>query len=103
MSKKLYISSLPFSVNTDDELKSIVSAIGAVTSAKIITDTKTGKGKGFGFIEMETEESAEQAITQLNNTTYNGRTILVSEARSEVNNKKDIAPDEEDEEDEESE
>jgi RNA recognition motif-containing protein len=100
MSKKLYISSLPFSVKTDDELKSIVSAMGAVTSAKIITDTKTGKGKGFGFVEMETEEAAEQAIIQLNNTIYNGRTILVSEARSEINNPKDIEADKENEESE---
>jgi RNA recognition motif-containing protein len=97
MSTKLYISSLPFSVNTDDELNNIVSAIGTVLSAKIITDSATGKGKGFGFVEMETEEAAEQVISQLNNTTYNGRTILVSAARSEIKNKNDIAADEDSE------
>jgi cold-inducible RNA-binding protein len=97
MSKKLYVSSLPFSVNTDDELKSILGAIGTVTSAKIIVDTKTGKGKGFGFVEMETEEAAEQAINQLNNSTYSDRKILVSAAKSDTNSKNDIADDEENE------
>jgi RNA recognition motif-containing protein len=89
MSKKLYVASLPFSVASDEELEKIFSPIGAVTSAKIITDTATGKGKGFGFVEMETDEAAEQAISQLNGSSFGGRKILVSEARSETRTKKE--------------
>ncbi len=94
MSTKLYIASLPFSVG-NEELEKIFSAIGTVTSAKIITDSTTGKGKGFGFVEMATEEDAATAITQLNGSSYSGRKILVSEANSEIRNKKETPTQEE--------
>ena len=84
MSKKLYVASLPFSVNTDAELTAIFEAIGTVTSAKIIVNAKTGVGKGIGFVEMGTEEEAAAAISQLNESTYGGRKIKVTEARSET-------------------
>jgi RNA recognition motif-containing protein len=84
MSKKLYVASLPFSLNTDEELAKIFSAVGTVTAAKIITDAKTGKGKGFGFIEMSTDAEADQAISQLHDSSYGGRKIAVSLARSET-------------------
>jgi RNA recognition motif-containing protein len=91
MSKKLYVASLPFSVNSDEELAKIFGAIGTVASVKIITDATTGKGKGIGFVEMETEEDAALAISQLNGSTYGGRKILVSEARSEIKSKQEDA------------
>ena len=87
MSTKLYVSSLPFSVNNNEELEKIFSAIGTVVTAKIITDSATGKGKGFGFIEMESEALAAEAVKQLHGSSYGGRTISVAEARSESKNK----------------
>jgi RNA recognition motif-containing protein len=53
---------------------------GSVSSVKIITDKFTGRSKGFGFVEMESDEEAEKAITELNGATVDGRTIVVNKS-----------------------
>ena len=83
MSNKLYVGSLPYSVN-DDILSQIFSPHGAVESAKVITDRETGLSKGFGFVEMATEQEANEAINQLNGSGYEGRTLTVSKARPQA-------------------
>ena len=83
MAVKLYVGSLPYSVN-DDSLAQLFSAHGKVESAKVITDRETGLSKGFGFVEMSTEEEANQAITNLNGSGYEGRTLTVSKARPQA-------------------
>ncbi len=80
MGKKLYVGSISFQA-TEDELKDIFSKIGEVESAKIITDTYSGRSKGFGFVEMASEEDAQKAIEALNGTTFLNRPIVVNEAR----------------------
>lgn len=57
------------------------AAIGTVASATIVTDKYSGRSKGFGFVEMEDDDQAQTAITQLNNTAIEGRNIVVSVAR----------------------
>ena len=54
---------------------------GTVNSVKVITDRETGKSKGFGFIEMEDDAAAAKAIAELNGAEYQGRTMVVKEAR----------------------
>jgi RNA recognition motif-containing protein len=54
---------------------------GEVESAGIITDRDTGLSGGFGFIEMEAEEDAKRAISDLNGTPFMGKELAVSEAR----------------------
>jgi RNA recognition motif-containing protein len=51
-----------------------------VSSIKLIKDRETGKSKGFGFVEMENEAAARQAISELNGSQYEGRTMVVKEA-----------------------
>src|SRR5205809_7492072 len=80
MGTKLYVGGLPYST-TEQQLQELFSQQGSVTSAKIITDRYTGQSRGFGFIEMATAEDAQKAITALNGTQMNGRTITVNEAR----------------------
>jgi RNA recognition motif-containing protein len=53
---------------------------GSVSSVKIITDKFTGRSKGFGFVEMENDEEAEKAITELNGASVDGRTIVVNKS-----------------------
>jgi RNA recognition motif-containing protein len=74
---KLYVGNLPYSVN-NDELKAHFEKVGEVKSATVIMDRETGRSKGFGFVEMD--KSAD-AISELNETSFNGRNINVSEAR----------------------
>lgn len=80
MSTKLFIGSLPWTVN-DAELKTMFEPYGKVQSAKVITDKQTRRSKGFGFVEYETEAEASAAIKALNDTEIKGRKIVVSEAK----------------------
>ncbi len=79
MSKKLYVGNLLFET-TEDNLKEYFSKLGAVISATVIR-FRDGKSKGFGFVEMEKEEDAQKAIETLNGQEYQGRKLVVAEAR----------------------
>ncbi|RPI72602.1 MAG: RNA-binding protein [Ignavibacteriales bacterium] len=81
MSTKLFVGSLPWSVN-DKTLQETFEAHGTVVSAKIITDRDTGRSRGFGFVEMENPTDAEKAIRSLNNSEMDGRNIVVNEAKA---------------------
>lgn len=77
---KLFVGGLPYSV-TGEELKGMFAQFGAVLSATVITDKFSGQSKGFGFVEMEDDQAAQTAISQLNDSDMNGRKIAVSVAR----------------------
>ena len=80
MSTKLFVGSLPWSVN-DEELKETFEKHGPVVSAKVITDRETRKSRGFGFVEMENSSDASNAIRALNDSELDGRNIVVNEAK----------------------
>ena len=80
MGKKLYVGSLPYSVS-EGQLTELFSQHGAVESAKVISDKYTNQSKGFGFVEMKSDEDAQKAISALNETQFEGRKIVVNEAR----------------------
>ena len=60
----------------------VFAATGSVESAAVVTDRDTGRSRGFGFVEMATPEDAEAAISKLNGTSVDGRTIQVERAKS---------------------
>lgn len=76
----IYIGNLNYRVKEAD-LQQVMEEYGPVESVKIIKDRETGKSKGFAFIEMENEAQAKQAIEELNGAEYEGRTMIVKEAR----------------------
>ena len=76
---KLYVGRLPYST-TDQELNDLFSQYGQVLSATIIIDREMNRSKGFGFVEMSDDQEAQNAMNQLNNSTLQGRTIIVNEA-----------------------
>ncbi|MDR1334850.1 MAG: RNA-binding protein [Holosporaceae bacterium] len=80
MVKKLHVGNLAYSVS-DDSLKNAFSQFGSVESATVIRDKISGRSKGFGFVEMSTEEEASLAIEKLNKSSFEGRTMFVSESR----------------------
>ncbi len=81
MSTKLFVGSLPWSVD-DEELKENFEKHGTVVSAKVIMDRDTNRSRGFGFVEMESSSDATNAINALNDSELNGRNIVVNEAKS---------------------
>ena len=80
MATKLFVGSLAWAT-TDDSLQQFFSQVGAVASARVITDRATGRSKGFGFVEMANDADAQKAIQELNGKELDGRAIVVNEAR----------------------
>ncbi|MCE5187351.1 MAG: RNA-binding protein [Planctomycetaceae bacterium] len=79
MAKKLYVGNLNYDVNIDT-LTEWFSAYGTVVTVNIVTDRETNQSKGYGFVEMETDEQATAAMTALNGSDQQGRSLKVAEA-----------------------
>lgn len=75
----IFVGNLSYQLQ-EEELESLFSELGEVSSAKIIKDKFTGRSKGFGFIEMPNDEEGAQAIEQLNGREAQGRPLRVSQA-----------------------
>jgi len=84
LNKKLFVGSLPWAVD-DQKLAQIFSQAGTVVSAQVVKDRDTGRSRGFGFVEMSTEEEAENAVKNLNNSDIDGRKIVVNIAKPREN------------------
>ena len=77
----IFVAKLNYATS-EDTLRSAFEEFGAVDSAKIIMDRDTQRSKGFGFVEMSNDDEANQAISNLNETDIDGRTIVVKVANS---------------------
>jgi len=74
MPKKLFVGGLSWGT-TDDQLRETFEAHGEVVEAKVITDRITGRSRGFGFATFSEEDAAMAAISTLDGSTLDGRTI----------------------------
>lgn len=75
----IFVAKLNFDTR-EDYLREVFEEYGEVSSATIIMDKFTGKSKGFGFVEMPNDDEAQKAITELNDSEIDGRTIVVKKA-----------------------
>jgi cold-inducible RNA-binding protein len=78
--KNIFVGNLSFSV-TEQTLRSLFEAYGAVGRVNLVTDRDTGQPRGFAFVEMTNNAEAEKAIGALNGRDVEGRTLNVNEAR----------------------
>ena len=76
----LYISNLSYNIS-DEDLRLFFADYGEITSAKVIMDRETGRSRGFGFVELSDDELAKKAIEELNQASYDGKVINITEAR----------------------
>ena len=76
----LYISNLSYNIS-DEDLRLLFADYGDITSAKVIMDRETGRSRGFGFVELSDDELAKKAIEELNQASYDGKVINITEAR----------------------
>lgn len=76
----IYVGNLSYRT-TEDQLQELFETHGAVSSVKIIKDQFSGQSKGFGFVEMADDNEAQSAISELNDTSLDGKNITVNEAR----------------------
>ena len=77
---KLYVGNLAFQTSSSD-LQELFAQAGTVQSASVIEDRDTGRSRGFGFVEMASKEEGDAAIAQFNGKEFNGRNLMVNEAR----------------------
>jgi cold-inducible RNA-binding protein len=81
MGSRLYVGNLSYDTN-DDSLRSAFAADGrTVKEVHIMMDRDTGQPRGFGFVEMSSDQDAQAAITALDGSDLDGRTIKVNEAK----------------------
>ena len=80
MATKLYVGNLDYSV-TSEQLGEHFAQAGKVVEANVISDRYTGRSKGFAFVEMSSEKEAKNAIEMFNDKDFQGRNIVVNEAR----------------------
>ena len=80
MDVKLYVGNMAYNTSEDD-LRGLFAQAGTVNSVALIKDRTTGMSKGFAFVEMDSQASAQKAITMFNEYTVNERQLAVSFAR----------------------
>jgi len=80
MAKKLFVGGLSWDT-TDDGLRQAFQVHGEITEAKVITDRETGRSRGFGFVTFAGDENAKSAISKLDGSSLDGKTIKVNEAQ----------------------
>jgi RNA recognition motif-containing protein len=80
METKLYVGNLSYET-TEEELRTLFSGAGTVSSVAVIKDRDTGRSKGFAFVEMASQNETEQAIKMFNGATLGNRELRVDKAR----------------------
>lgn len=80
MSTNIYVGNLSFDTSTS-QLESLFANHGEVTGAQVITDRETGRSRGFGFVEMADSEAAQNAISAIDGSDFEGRTLKVNVAK----------------------
>jgi len=90
--RTLYVGNLPYRAN-ETSVRELFSEHGSVHSVRLMKDKHTGKRRGFGFVEMAADD-LDKAISALNDTEFQQRTLKVREAkerpeRTEDNNQDD--------------
>lgn len=82
---KLFVAKLNFKT-TSASLKSLFEQYGTVQSANVVNDKVSGRSRGFGFVEMPNELEAKNAISELDQSTFEDREIVVKEAEDKPKN-----------------
>lgn len=80
MSSNIYVGNLSFNTSSGG-LRDLFAEHGEVTDAQVITDRDTGESRGFGFVEMASAEAAQTAISAIDGTEVDGRSLKVNVAK----------------------
>merc|ERR1712070_674916 len=62
-------------------LRDEFSAMGTITSARVMKDMKDGRSKGFGFVCFSTPEEATRAVNEMNGKLIANKPIFVALAQ----------------------
>ena len=78
--KNIFVGNLSFGT-TEQDLRSLFEAYGAVDRVNIVTDRDSGQPRGFAFVEMANDAEGNNAIAAINGQEVGGRALTVNEAR----------------------
>ena len=78
----LYVGNLPYRAD-EEAVQEHFEQQGNVVSVRLMKDRRTGKRKGYGFVEMA-PKGAAKAIKNLNDSTFQERTLKVRLAKEKV-------------------
>lgn len=78
----LYVGNLPYRAN-EQAVQEHFEQQGTVNSVRLMKDRRTGKRKGYGFVEMDAK-GADKAIKNLNDSSFQERTLKVRLAKDKV-------------------
>jgi RNA recognition motif-containing protein len=78
--KNIFVGNLSFGA-TEQSVRTLFEAHGAVDRVNIVTDRDSGQPRGFGFVEMSNDGEGDKAIAALNGKDLDGRALNVNEAR----------------------
>jgi RNA recognition motif-containing protein len=80
----IFVAKLNYDTSSE-VLRETFEQFGTVESASVITDRETGRSKGFGFVEMPNDDEAQAAISALEGSDLDGKTIAVKKAEPREN------------------
>ena len=73
----MYVGNLNWMAREQD-IQEAFAKFGQVTQVRIIMDRETGRSRGFGFVTYASQEAADKAVKQMDQTEWQGRTLRVS-------------------------
>lgn len=78
---RLFVGNLPYNA-TAAELKEFFSSVGLVSSVSLPVERESGKPRGFAFVEFPDHAHVLEAVRRFHNQPFNGRALVVNEARA---------------------
>ena len=77
---KLYVGNLDYATD-EQKLREEFSQFGTITDVFLPVERGTQRPRGFGFVTFATRADAESAISKMDQSQVDGRTIRVNESR----------------------
>jgi len=83
MDVRIYVGNLAKST-TQDEINTLFTQAGVVSSVDLVKDRATGTSKGFAFVSMPSQADADKAISMFNAYSLADNTLKVNVAKPRV-------------------
>ena len=82
----IYVGNFPKSTSVD-AVRKLFEEHGEVQEINLLKDQYSDELRGFGFINMPSKEAGLKAIQEINSSEFEGRNLIVNEARPKKSNR----------------
>ena len=80
METRIYVGNLSKST-TQEELNTLFTQAGQVTTTEVVKDRKSGESRGFAFITMSAQSEADKAVSMFDTYSLSDHALKVSMAK----------------------